>query len=322
MPIKDLYIHREQATNRKNVPDVYEYNFMSTELINQLFVVFEESLGGDRGYSLLDGSYIKNPYWEQVIADVYRGTGLSVVLPRTGFGGEVETNIAALYRVCCSEPIILKLTVIELLCQAILAFDTKNLKSDVRPGTAIWPAQKADAIAEINVMFSREGVGYCFEGGQIIKISSRLLHDNVVLPCLTIVSDAELSIVNEHYREAFKHFKDGNLRPAIMSASHALEAMLNAICIRHGFEVNEKPTFRHFYDVLKRNNFLPAGFNSVFETLKSCGVAKIRNATTGHAAGVGSDFLDNQLVEYALHLAGSDIVFLERHSRNLLSKRR
>lgn len=87
-----------------------------------------------------------------------------------------------------------------------------------------------DAIEELNVRFRQAGFGYQFEGGQIVRVDSQLLHSEVVKPALVLLADHRFEGAQDEFLSAHAHYRAGEYEDAIVDANRAFESTMKTIC--------------------------------------------------------------------------------------------
>lgn len=177
------------------------------------------------------------------------------------------------------------------------------------------PSKKIDdAITELNFRFRQHGLGYEFANGEIIRIDSTFIHNNIIKPALKLIYDEGFSGAEEEMRRAFEYRRKVDNKNAILEAGKAFESTMKAICDKKGYLYNkDKDTAQKLIEILESNNFYPAymtaHLTSVRTTLRT-GVPVVRNKNAGHGQGSAIVDVPDEFAEYALNLAASNIVLL------------
>jgi hypothetical protein len=169
------------------------------------------------------------------------------------------------------------------------------------------------AIAELNVRFRENGVGFQFEDGKIIRVDSQLLHAEAVKPALFLLSAKGFEGPNAEFLSAHEHLRHNRIEPAITEACKAFESTMKVICDsrRWGYE-KSKATASTLIKVLIDNGLVPTYSEEQLRAVEKCllGIATVRNTNAGHGAGAQPRDVPQHYASYALHLAASNIVFL------------
>jgi hypothetical protein len=89
------------------------------------------------------------------------------------------------------------------------------------------PASKA--IEEVNERFRRAGFGYRYAGRKIIRVDSELVHQEVTLPALQLLSDPRFKGADDEFRAAHDHYKAGEYKDCAVDALNALESTMKIV---------------------------------------------------------------------------------------------
>jgi hypothetical protein len=162
--------------------------------------------------------------------------------------------------------------------------------------------------SRVNDLFERHRFGYRIERGEIRKIGSPLLDEEIVGPALLAVKRTGWEEVEKSFREAIHHQRgsaDEN-DDALTSANAAVEAALKAA----GFKgANLGPLAKDF----KKSPHVPAELKGVPGALDSLiGRSGALRSSHGDAHGKapGAALVPQALVDLAIHWAGAFIVYL------------
>ena len=190
-------------------------------------------------------------------------------------------------------------------------------QTHVRYATSWLPAD--DAIAELNHRFREHGIGYQFQGGQIIPVNSQYLHSEVVEPAISLLHDANFDGALQEFMAAHEHYRKGDYKEVIASAGNAFESTMKTICDRRGWTY-DRATALALIEVLYSNALIPPEMKNHFTGLRSVlegGVPPLRNQAGRGTHGQGSTpiVVPDYLAAYCLHLTAANIVFLvEAHN--------
>lgn len=170
------------------------------------------------------------------------------------------------------------------------------------------------AITELNFRFRQHGLGYEFVNGEIVRIDTTLIHNNIIKPALKLIYDEGFSGAEEEMRRAFEYRRKADNKNAILEAGKAFESTMKAICDKKGYVYDKsKDTAQKLIEILESNGFYPAymtaHLTSVRTTLRT-GVPVVRNKNAGHGQGSVVVDVPDEFAEYALNLAASNIVLL------------
>jgi len=171
------------------------------------------------------------------------------------------------------------------------------------------------AIKELNQRFKDHAVGYQYAQGQLIRLDSEFLHEEVVKPALALLRGASFKGPEEEFRTAHKHYRDGKHKETITAALNAFESTIKCICNKRKWKFSDRATAGQLIEVIFEKELVPRSLESQFTSLRgvlASGLPTVRNRTTPSAHGQGSQPVDvpEHMSAYALNLAASNIVFL------------
>ena len=159
MAIFDLFSKRQKKL-RGEVPDVYSYDSIPKELRTQVILIWRDVNRMGRVY-------------EPLVKALCREYGIFVLCTVTSqYSRDYQGELAKFFYE--TESTEQALDVIELIFQALQnRFGLDSL------------------VTELNYRFKEHGVGYQFEGGQIIRVDSQLIHQEAVKPALSLLADPD-----------------------------------------------------------------------------------------------------------------------------------
>lgn len=177
-----------------------------------------------------------------------------------------------------------------------------------------WKPAMEDFASRFNELADRHRLGYRLEDGEIQRIGSPALIETVVGPALLACQRPGWEHVERSYKEALRHQRGGadENDDALTAANAALESALKAA----GFT---GPTLGHLAKAFKASSMAAPQLRNVPDLLRdllerSAAVRNIHSDAHGRAPGDDS-YVPQELVDLAIHLSGSFIVYLERASR-------
>lgn len=162
-----------------------------------------------------------------------------------------------------------------------------------------------DAIQELNHRFRENGCGYQYVSGNIVRVDSHVLHADVAKPALALLSKPGFEGPNKEYMAAHEHFRHGRVEETCTDACKAFESTMKTICDARGWAYDPRAAAQALIKVLIDKGLVPA-----YSEGGLMHVATIRNKNSGHGAGSKPRDVPEHYAAYALHLAGSNIVFL------------
>src|SRR5690606_17319237 len=123
---------------------------------------------------------------------------------------------------------------------------------------------------------------------EIIKISSQLIHSEVVQPALAFLQGENLQGANEEFLSAHKHYREGKYKECLNDCLKAFESTMKAICKAKKWTYDPNDTAKTLLGILYTNRLVPDYLQSHFTGLRStleAGVPTIRNKLGGHGQG-------------------------------------
>ncbi|PJZ59681.1 STM4504/CBY_0614 family protein [Leptospira adleri] len=174
----------------------------------------------------------------------------------------------------------------------------------------------SEAIKEVNSRFREAGIGFKIEDGIIVKIDSELLHKETVQDTLKLIHGKEYLNINNEYLSAHEHFRHGRYSEAIADSLKAFESSLKLACEKRKISYDKKDTSKRLIDLLFQNTFFPSYMQTYIGSLRAIlesGIPTIRNRTSGHGKGVGTDpeaLATESLSNFILNITGSVIKFI------------
>lgn len=174
--------------------------------------------------------------------------------------------------------------------------------------------QKAEeALQELNYRFRKSGFGFQFIDGQVVRVDSEFLHEEVVKPALRILTAPHYEGARDEFLSAHRHYRNGDHEEAITQAAKAFESTMKAICDRKGWTYLKGARASDLLKVLRANrlwpDYLDGSFDQLIATLSS-GLPQVRNDSGAHGQGAAKRETPAYVAAYALHLAASKIVLL------------
>ena len=176
-----------------------------------------------------------------------------------------------------------------------------------------------NAIEELNHRFKEHNLGYEFVGGELTRIDSQHIHEQVVKPAIKLLAEEDFSGALNEFTTAHRLYRTGDYKQAIVEALKSFESTMKAICKRKHWNYNETDPASKLINILFENEFIPAYMQSHFTALRAClesGLPTLRNKTSGHGQGEEVVAIPEHYAEYAINLAATNIVFLVRTYKN------
>ena len=306
MPVYDLFSKR-QAKLRGEVPEVYQHVELSKEFRVQFVHIMQDMYGKEIDYS---PEYPENIY--KAIHDVLaREYGVFVIIE--GYYNSWEERLADF--IIKEENIDRVLDAIAMLTKYADQVISKPPYQNSRKYQI--PITGEEAVFELNARFKQNGIGYSYEGGEIIRVDSSFVHAEITKPTIALLWNSEFIGANEEYMKAHEHYRHGRNKECLNESLKALESTMKIIATAKGWDLNPKASSSQLVKLLFDNEFVPPYMQTQLTSLRSLlesGTATIRNRVGGHGQGAEPKKADDHLTRYALNLAGSTIVFLVEQS--------
>lgn len=304
MAILDIFSKR-QARLRGEVPDMYRYDEVPQKLRVQLLHVVKDMLQGGQDRNRCHPQVV-SAY--ELITDVLcREYGVFRLwgkhyeqrdLPSEFFNFVLQTED--------HEQV---LDAVEVAAR----FADRATRSWDYLGEQDFDARVDEALEEMNQRFREHGIGYQYEGGQLLRVDSDLLHAEAVKPALTLLRTKHYEGPREEFLGAYEHYRHGRYEESLTDALKAFESTMKSICDAKKWEYDKGATAKKLVDVCFKNGlidpFWQTHLSHLQGTLES-GIATARNKLGGHGQGAQPRTVPRESVSYVLHMTAATIVFL------------
>ena len=310
MPIYDTFKKRKKRAENVGQPVIYRDDILPEPFRVQVVQIWRRTIGHEVGWESA-GVLGSGILWSEMNETLATEMGLLTL-----WEGERS------HRACCEQFLLHHDDVDDVLSIIEISFQlvegrVKETQRRVPNYTRWQPAD--DAIAELNHRFREHGIGYQYQGGQIITVNSQYLHSEVVEPAISLLHDANFNGALQEFMAAHEHYRKGDYKEAIANAGNAFESTMKTICDKHGWTY-DRATASALIEVLYSNALIPPEMKNHFTGLRSVlegGVPPLRNQAGRGAHGQGSTpiAVPDYLAAYCLHLTAANIVFLvEAHN--------
>jgi hypothetical protein len=91
----------------------------------------------------------------------------------------------------------------------------------------------------LNIRLREAAVGYQFDGGEIIRVDSQLIHAEVVKPAIRYLSDPVFRGANDEFMEAHKNYRSGDYKACLVEALKSFESTMKVICQARGWAIGQ-----------------------------------------------------------------------------------
>ncbi len=289
-------LYSERNKNEKGELDVYKYEGFSEAFRNQCFYILED---------VFDPYHMDKNIWGQVHDNFAREKGLkSLYSIHSDSKSNCEVYIAKANDKDFLDFIDFSFCVIDKYCRNINGYVYNYL------------AKVNDAIVELNDRFRQHNYGYEFINGEVIRIDTRVLHENVIKPTLKLLYEEEFEGADEEFLKAFEYRRKGDNKNAILEALKAFESTMKTICDKKGYAYDKtKDTAQKLISILEKSGFYPSYLNSHLTNIRTTletGLPVLRNKNSGHGQGITVVNISDEFTEYALNLAATNILLLTK----------
>lgn len=219
MPILELYSTR----NKGIYPDTYQYEYPSEKLRMQIAKIIGDAIGKEEHYFSGYGTEA-SPSNELF--------NFAHELLSKEYGKETLNNYSrghykwAKKLLCHEGNVECFLDALELFCTLILSHVEPNFNSfSIKGGANQKPR---DAINEINERMKRDGFGYEYLDGIIIRVDQAFIHSEVTKPALYLLSKFEGA--RHEFLSAHEHYRHERYEEALNDCNKSLESLLKNVC--------------------------------------------------------------------------------------------
>jgi hypothetical protein len=171
-----------------------------------------------------------------------------------------------------------------------------------------WRIVVAKAEDRVNELFERHRFGYRITTGEVHKIGSPLLEEEVIGPTLLAVARPGWDQVERSFHEALEHQRGGETDDALTAAHAAVEAALKAVGMSGQFGAMTKQ-FRNSPFVPAYLRATPDALDALLTLLDRSNAIR-SSAGDAHGKESGADEVPQALADLAIHWAGAFIVYL------------
>lgn len=177
------------------------------------------------------------------------------------------------------------------------------------------------AMERLDAILKEHRIGYEFVGGQMIRKDSEYLHREIIKEAINLMYvEGFDGALTEFMRaiELSQEEKKESWADAITNANKAFESTMKAICDKHGISYHKhKDTAKDLIQKMYDSGFLMPylqNFTDQLRIMMASGLPTIRSREGAHGHGLKPKDIQRSYVQFALHLAGTFIVFLiQRH---------
>ena len=198
----------------------------------------------------------------------------------------------------------------------------KVINTDVRQNE--WQFERAggviqkpdDAIRELNARFKESGIGYQFEGGELIRIDSQFIHSEGMKSVLHLLGkDKRYAGANSEFLSAHEHSRHKRYKECLNDCLKSFESLMKAIHEKHSWPYNPNDTSRTLINSCLKNKLVPEYFQNQFSSVRlllESGIPTVRNKEGGYGQGTEVSTVPEHLASYTLHLTATNLLFLTK----------
>ena len=298
MAIFDLYSKRQKRL-RGEVSDIYKYDNFPQTLKVQIVHIICDAFGPNDYQGRCMRAY------EFIYGTLCREYGVFALTNVLNESKEQQVLNFLLNATTTSEEAI---DVIELTFKYLEENHQKGYKFNMT--SVISPE---DAISELNVRFKENGIGYSFDGNQIIRVDSTYIHTEITKPTISLLWKKKFKGANEEYLKAHEHYRNGRNKECLIECLKAFESTMKIICKEKGWAFNQADNASKLIQICFQNELLPTFMQTQYNSLQSLlasGVPTIRNKQGAHGQGQTPQIVEDEMTRYGLNLTGTNIIFL------------
>lgn len=301
MAIFELFSKRQKRLNGE-VPEVYVFDIIEKKFRIQFLHILDDAIGIDSYHD-----HYERKAYDEMHSILCREYG---VFNLVSYDMYAKDNVRNFFLNENSTEKVLD----------VIELATKYIDRFIRNREWEFPNKKINAdqaIDELNERFKENGIGYSYENGEIIKIESTIIHQEVTKPTIALTWNKKFSGANDEYMKAHQHYRNGHNKECLNECLKSLESTLKTIIKSKGWEYSETDTARKLIQICFENKLVPTFTQNQFTSLQNLiesGVPTIRNKKGGHGQGEKIETVSDEITRYALNLTGTNIIFLINQS--------
>ncbi|MET4636174.1 STM4504/CBY_0614 family protein [Kaistia defluvii] len=300
MALPQLYSRRKRQSEAKEA-DVYQYEKIPEHLRIQVVQIIGDGLGPYSNSRNFPSSTA--PLYDHIVKTMRREIGVHQL--SGGYEPDVElfrwlelTNDLDAW----IDAVELSLTVID-----------RIVRESWHSYSSIVRSTPDNVIEEINARFREAGFGFQFNEGEMIRVDSVIIHQEVVLPVLHLLREPRFEAAENEYREAHAAYRNGKLEDSLVGCARALESVLKVIGAKRGWDIKENDAASRLIHAAAESGFLPSfhrtALNHLVGLIESS-TPTVRNKMGGHGAGTEPRAVPRHLAAYQLHQTAAVLLFL------------
>lgn len=306
MPIFDLYSKRKRRAEQ-GAPGPYQYDVIPPELRRQIVIIWLDTIGpfAPADHYSFHGERPSNDRWRFIFKTMLKERGVFELGNRQSdpceqcqeFLLNADTDDAL-------DIIEVSFRLIERVLGDLSPYQRREESLSQEPD---------DAIAELNARFREHRLGYQYVNGQIVRVDSELLYNEVTIPALVLLHEEGFEGPLDEFMNAHEHYRKGEAKDANVDALNALESTLKAICDARKWRYPAGANGAGLVKIVIQHGLIPpelqSHFDHLIEAMKT-GLPPVRHNYGGHGQGAERKSVPDHLAGYALHLMAANIVLL------------
>jgi AbiJ N-terminal domain 4 len=298
MGVFDLFSKRQKRL-RGEVPDVYVYDKVPQPLRVQLVQILQDGIGPEQHFS-----GVSREAYAQIHKALCREYGVFTLATehRASHWESVANHLLKTDKV---EHVI---DIVEIGLHTADTFIRNKLWEHI--GCISGPDQ---TIREANFRFKEHGVGFEYVSGEVIRIDSQLVHDEVVKPALKLLVAPKFKGANDEFLNAHEHYRHGRHKECIAECLKAFESTMKSVCSLKGWHYQSTDTAKTLIEICMNNGLFPTFMQTHIGNLRSIlesGVPTLRNKLGGHGQGAAITSVSESTARFVLHLTAANILLL------------
>ncbi|MBX5174055.1 hypothetical protein HJB84_30200 [Rhizobium sp. NZLR1b] len=309
MAVYDLYSKR-LARQKGEGADVYKYDEIPQQLRVQIIHIIDKALG-DRRY--VDGSSRADQAYRVIVTTLRQELGV-FILPPAHREYSYYTELRDFFLAAQNAETCLDL--IELVFR-VIDYSTRTFDYMNKSG---YNERADEAIADLNIRFKENAVGYQYVDGEIVRVDSELIHAQAVKPALRLLNTKEYAGPHQEFLNAYGHYREGRNKEALNDCLKAFESTMKAICDKRGWTYDAGDNAKALINILFQKGLVPPFWQNQFAHLRGLLESSIptgRNKQSGHGQGATPTTVPDHMAAYMLHMTASTLVFLTMAEQSL-----
>jgi hypothetical protein len=308
MPSFKQFVKRINKSQEAVKQELYSYDNLPNTFRVQTIHILREVVGvfisSFRSYDYSSSGPVSNQIWEAAWKTLIKEFGLFYL----GKDSQEYPDIQ-IFKYLMDCDIQHALFIIETVLATAKRFTTTNQYDPEFGRNLVFE----EGIRELNQRFEENAIGYEYISGALIRKDTQFIHNEVVKPAIILLNDVGFSGPLEEFLNAFKFYRQDDKKQAIAEESKAFESTMKAICSKKHWAFDPHATAVPLINVLIDNGLIPKELLSHFTSLQALlqnGLPTLSNKTSRHGQGIEPREIERYIVEYALSLCASNILFL------------